>query len=198
MRHPHLTALTSALARLDADVPRLQAWGREVAAVLTGGGRLLACGNGGSAEQAMHLTSELVGRYADDRPPYAAIPLQADIAALTAISNDYGNGEVFARQVRAHGRRGDVLFCLSTSGASTNVIAAAEAAAESGLRTLALTGPGPNPLSCVCHDTIAVAADATCTIQEVHLAAIHILCATFDEAAATCRETAPLVREAAP
>ena len=110
-------------------------------------GRLLACGNGGSAEQAQHLTAELVGRYQDDRPPLAALPLTSDMAAVTAIGNDYGAEEVFARQVRAHGRPGDLLVCLSTSGTSRNIIAAARAGAQAGLTTWALTGPGPNPLA---------------------------------------------------
>lgn len=182
MTHPHLAALAAALAGLDTEVPRLEAWASRTAAVLVTGGRLLACGNGGSAEQAQHLTAELVGRYQDDRQAFAALPLHADLAALTAIGNDYGPGEIFARQVRAHGRPGDILICLSTSGASRNVIEAAKAAATAGLTTLALTGRGPNPLSRCCDDAIMVDAAATCTVQEAHLAAIHILCAGVDAA----------------
>jgi D-sedoheptulose 7-phosphate isomerase len=178
--HPHLAALTAALSGLDADVPRLEAWAGLVSGVLSAGGRLLACGNGGSAEQAQHLTAELVGRYERDRRPLAALPLHADLAAFTAIGNDYGPSQVFARQVRAHGRPGDVLVCLSTSGASANVIEAARAAAAAGLTALALTGRGPNPLTRCCHDAVMIDADATCTVQEAHLAAIHILCAAID------------------
>jgi D-sedoheptulose 7-phosphate isomerase len=184
MTDSHLEMLTSALRGFDASVPTLRGWGETAARVLGGGGRLLACGNGGSAEQAQHLTSELVGRYQHDRQPLAALPLHADLAALTAIGNDYGPDEVFARQVRAHGRPGDILVCLSTSGSSRNVVAAAAAAAERGLVTWALTGPAPNPLASVCADAIAVDADAVCTIQEVHLAAIHILCDAIDSALA--------------
>ncbi|HEY3978708.1 MAG TPA: SIS domain-containing protein [Streptosporangiaceae bacterium] len=183
MTHQHLAALQEALLRFDALVPRLEAWGAVAAGVLTAGGRLLACGNGGSAEQAQHLTAELVGRYQDDRPAFAALPLHADAAALTAIGNDYGADEIFARQVRAHGRRGDLLVCLSTSGSSRNVVAAAAAGAQAGLMTWALTGPGPNALAAACADAITVDAPDTCTIQEVHLAAIHILCAAVDEVA---------------
>jgi D-sedoheptulose 7-phosphate isomerase len=182
MTHQHLTALQEALSRFDAAAPRLEAWGTAAAGVLTAGGRLLACGNGGSAEQAQHLTAELVGRYQDDRAAFAALPLHADVAALTAIGNDYGADEIFARQVRAHGRPGDVLVCLSTSGSSRNVIAAAAAGTRAGLVTWALTGPGPNPLADICADAITVDAPDTCTIQEVHLAAIHILCAAVDAA----------------
>jgi D-sedoheptulose 7-phosphate isomerase len=180
MTHQHLTALQEALSGFDAATPRLEAWGAVAAGVLTAGGRLLACGNGGSAEQAQHLTAELVGRYQDDRAAFAALPLHADAAALTAIGNDYGATEIFARQVRAHGRPGDLLVCLSTSGSSRNVVAAAAAGNQAGLITWALTGPGPNPLAGICVDAITVAAAETCTIQEVHLAAIHILCAAVD------------------
>jgi D-sedoheptulose 7-phosphate isomerase len=180
MTHPHLAALRAALHGLEREVPRLETWAGLAGGVLLGGGRLLACGNGGSAEQAEHLTAELVGRYQDERQAFAALPLHADSAALTAIGNDYGLSQVFARQVRAHGRAGDILVCLSTSGASPNVIEAAKAASAAGLTVLALTGPGPNPLTRYCDDAIMVDAAATCTVQEVHLAAIHILCAAVD------------------
>ncbi len=176
----HLARLVAALGRFECQVPRLEGWGRIAANVLTTGGRLLACGNGGSAEQAQHLTAELVGRYEQDRPPFAALALTAEMAALTAIGNDYGADQIFARQVRAHGRPGDLLVCLSTSGSSRNVIAAARAAIELGMTTWALTGPGPNPLASVCAEAVTVDAPAVCTVQEVHLAAIHMLCAAID------------------
>jgi len=178
----HLHRLRVALAGFGPQVPRLETWGRHAATVLSAGGRLLACGNGGSAEQAQHLTAELTGRYEDERPAFSALPLTHDLAALTAISNDYGVHEVFARQVRAHGRAGDLLVCLSTSGTSRNVVAAAEAGVQRGLTVWALTGPGPNPLSRICEDAVMVDAPAVCTVQEVHLAAIHILCAAVDAA----------------
>jgi D-sedoheptulose 7-phosphate isomerase len=181
---PHLAALERALARFDTHATHVAEWGAELATVLRAGGRLLCCGNGGSAEQAQHLTAELVGRYEGDRPAFSAIPLHADVAALTAIVNDYGAEEMFARQVRAHGRPGDVLIGLSTSGGSRNVVAAAVAAAETGVRAWALTGPGPNPLTAVCDDAITVDAPLTSTVQEVHLAAIHMLCAAVDAAMA--------------
>jgi D-sedoheptulose 7-phosphate isomerase len=182
---PHLAALAEAVRRFDAHAAHIEQWGRRLACVLEAGGRLLACGNGGSAAQAQHLTAELVGRYEDERPPYAAIPLHGDLSALTAIANDYGAEEMYARQVRAHGRPGDVFIGLSTSGGSRNVIAAAEAAADLGLRTWALTGPGPNPLAGVCDDAVTVDAPRTATVQEIHLAAIHMLCASVD--AIVCR-----------
>jgi D-sedoheptulose 7-phosphate isomerase len=182
--HPHLTRLRTALTAVDREVPMIYAWGFKLAGVLTGGGRLLACGNGGSAAEAQHLTAELVGRYRADRRPYAAIPLHADTSSLTAIGNDFGMRELYARQVRAHGRPGDVLMCLSTSGSSRNVTEAAEAGRECGLTTWALTGPVPNPLADLCDETIAVPLGDTATIQEVHLTVIHMLCDVIDKAAA--------------
>src|SRR3954470_3751889 len=118
-----------------------------LAATLSGGGRLLALGNGGSAAQAQHLSAEIVGRYRDDRPPYSAIALCTEGAALTAIGNDYGVEHMFARQVAGHGRPGDILLALSTSGGSPNVLAALAAATTARMTTLALTGAAPNPLA---------------------------------------------------
>jgi D-sedoheptulose 7-phosphate isomerase len=184
-RSPHLAALERALCGFDAHATRIEKWGGQLAAVLQAGGRLLVCGNGGSAEQAQHLTAELVGRYESDRPPFAAIPLHTDITALTAIANDYGLEEMFARQVRAHARPGDIFIGLSTSGSSRNVIVAAETANKMGMYTWALTGRGPNPLTAVCTEAIAVDAPSTATVQEIHLAAIHMLCAAVD--AVVCR-----------
>lgn len=176
----HLAALTRPLAALEGDVDRIDGWGRHLAAVLVSGGRLLATGNGGSAAQAQHLTSELVGRYRDDRPAFSAIALHTEPSALTAITNDYGADKAMARQVAAHGRRGDVLVALSTSGRSGNVLAAVDQARDAGLVTWALTGRGPNPLSDAAHDTLCVDAPATATIQEVHQVVIHLLCAAVD------------------
>ena len=178
----HLARLGETLIAFEPQVPRLEAWGRRAAQVLIAGGRLLACGNGGSAEQAQHLSTELVGRYQDERQPLAALPLTHDMTAVTAIGNDYGASQVFARQVRAHGRPGDLLVCLSTSGRSPNVIAAAQAAAAIGMTAWALTGTGPNPVADACADAITVDTPATSTVQEVHLAAIHIICAAVDAA----------------
>lgn len=179
--HPHLSRLSTALSAVDGEIPKIYAWGGKLAAVLSGGGRLLVCGNGGSAAEAQHLTAELVGRYRDDRRPYAAIPLHADTSSVSAIANDYGAEQAYARQVRAHGRFGDVLMCLSTSGTSRNVVAAAETARECGLTTWALTGPAPNPLAGFCDEAFAVPADDTATVQEVHLAVIHMLCEAIEE-----------------
>jgi type III pantothenate kinase len=176
----HLRATVRALGGLAREIDRIGGWGRRLARVLAGGGRLLAAGNGGSAAQAQHLTGELVGRYDDDRAPFSAIPLHSDTSSFTAIVNDYGADESFARQVRAHGRPGDVLLVLTTSGRSPNIVAAVEAAIEGGLTVWALTGPAPNPVTELCDDAIAVEAESTATIQEVHLIAIHLLCAAVE------------------
>jgi D-sedoheptulose 7-phosphate isomerase len=178
-RH-HLAALTRPLGALDADVDRIDAWGRHLAGVLLGGGRLLAAGNGGSAAQAQHLTSELVGRYRDDRPAFSALALHAETSAVTAIVNDYGAAAIFARQVEAHGRPGDVLVAISTSGSSRNVLAAVDAAAQRGMTTWALTGRAPNPLAACTDDAVCVDAPATATVQEIHQIVVHLLCAAFD------------------
>ncbi|MFD4393375.1 D-glycero-beta-D-manno-heptose 1-phosphate adenylyltransferase [Kitasatospora sp. NPDC058478] len=174
----HIRALVQALHHLDTDV--LDRWGRILAPALAAGRRLLVAGNGGSAAEAQHLTAELVGRFRAERAPLSAIALHADSSSVTAIANDYGPEEVFARQVRAHGRPGDVLLLLSTSGTSPNVLAAARAGREAGLTVWALTGPGPNPLSDVSDEAVSVDAAQAATVQECHLVAVHLLCAGID------------------
>ena len=176
----HLDALTAAADALRAQLPHIDRLGAVAAHILLRGGRLLAAGNGGSAAQAQHLTAELVGRFRDERRPLSAIALHADTSSLTAIGNDYGPEEMYARQVTAHGRPGDVLIALSTSGRSRNVVTAADAARHAGLHVWALTGPLPNPLAARCSDVVAVDAGSTATIQEVHLVVIHLLCAAID------------------
>ncbi|WP_035738038.1 D-sedoheptulose-7-phosphate isomerase [Glycomyces arizonensis] len=178
----HWRRLGAAMGRLHAEAPRVQRWGEHLARTLSGGGRLLACGNGGSAAEAQHLTGELVGRFRADRPPFSAIALHADTSAATAILNDYGEHEYFARAVRAHGRPGDILIALSTSGTSHNVINAAKAALQEGLTVWGMTGPGPNQLATLADDAIAVDAETTATVQEAHLSIVHALCGAFDDA----------------
>lgn len=181
--HRHLLALRRALAHLEWEIDRLDRLGAELAALLLEGGRLLAVGNGGSAAHAQHLTAELVGRYRTERPPLSAISLHADTSALTAIANDYGFEEAFARQVRAHGRPGDVLIAFSTSGASPNVLAAVAEARAMGLATWGLTGRSPNALGALCDECISVDAE-TPTVQEIHQVAVHILCDAVDRVVA--------------
>jgi phosphoheptose isomerase len=178
----HATEVSSALAALRDDAARVESWGGRLAALFDRGGRLLAAGNGGSAAEAQHLTSELVGRYVDERRPLSAVCLSAETSSLTAILNDYGADQVFARQVHAHGRPGDILLLLSTSGRSPNVLRAAETGARLGLAVWALTGPAPNPLAAAAHETVAIPARTTSVIQELHLVAVHALCAAVDAA----------------
>jgi phosphoheptose isomerase len=178
--HDHLDDLSDCLCQLRGQVARLELWSQRLSAVLLDGGRLLAAGNGGSAAQAQHLTGELVGRYRDERPALSAIALHAETSSLTAIGNDYGADEAYARQVRAHGRPGDVLIALSTSGASANVLAAVEAANEMEVVTWALAGPAGCTLAEACDDAVCVEAPSTATVQECHLVAIHLLCAGID------------------
>ena len=176
----HAEELSAAMSSLRTDVGVLESWGQRLADVLSRGGRLLAAGNGGSAAAAQHLTSELVGRYVDERQPLSALALHAETSTMTAIVNDYGAEEVFARQVQAHGRPGDVVVLLSTSGRSRNVLRAAERAGERGLAVWAMTGRRPNPLARIADETLAVDAGTTSVIQEVHLVAVHAVCAAVD------------------
>jgi D-sedoheptulose 7-phosphate isomerase len=176
----HLLALIDAIGDLEGDIDTVVRWGRRLAADLPAGGRLLAVGNGGSAAQAQHLTAEIVGRYCADRAPYSAIALHTEPAALTAIANDYGAEEMFARQVAAHGRPGDICVLMSTSGRSRNVLAAAKRARAAGLLTWAMTGPRPNPLASLADETLAVDAASTATVQELHLVAVHLICEVMD------------------
>src|SRR3954466_1929951 len=180
--HGHLAELVTAIGRFDDCVDVADRWGEHLAKVLDGGGRLLAAGNGGSAAQAQHLTAELVGRYRDDRRPLSAVALCAETSSLTAITNDYPATELFARQVEAHGRTGDVLVLLSTSGKSPNAVAAARRARQCGITVLAMTGPAPNPLAAAADEAVCIDSPWTATVQECHLIALHLLCAAFDAA----------------
>jgi D-beta-D-heptose 7-phosphate kinase / D-beta-D-heptose 1-phosphate adenosyltransferase len=176
----HLSALASSLEGYRSVAVRLADWGSELARLLKGGGRLLVAGNGGSAAEAQHLAAELAGKLRHDRMPLSAIALTADSSAVTAISNDYGYDEVFARQVRAHGRPGDVLMLLSTSGSSPNLLAAARAAREIGVRTWAMTGAGDNPLADACDEVLRCPSPEGQVVQELHLVSVHVLCEHID------------------
>jgi D-sedoheptulose 7-phosphate isomerase len=151
--HAHLAELVRAAAGFQDGIDLADRWGTTLASVLDAGGRLLAAGNGGSAAQAQHLT---------------------------AIGNDYPPEELFARQVEAHGRPGDVLVLMSTSGRSPNIVAAAERGRRCGLRVWGFTGPGPNPLADAADEALCVDATFTATVQELHLVALHVLCAGLD------------------
>ena len=178
----HLGSLARAAQTAISSASTVRGWGEHLASVYEAGGRVLTCGNGGSAAEAQHLSGELVGRFRYDRRPLSAIALCADSAATTAIFNDYGVEEVYARQVAAHGQAGDVLIAFSTSGTSPNVVAAAKAALDRGVTVWALTGPAPNPLAAIADEAIPVEADSVATVQEIHLCLVHALCLALDRA----------------
>ena len=150
---------------------------------LLSGGKIMACGNGGSAADAQHFAAELINLFEVERPPLAAIALTTDTSTMTAIANDYSYAEVFAKQVRALGRSGDVLLAISTSGNSTSVLEAIAAAREQGLRVVALTGREGGRVPALLRDNdvhICVSAQRTARIQEVHLLTLHCLCDGID------------------
>lgn len=150
---------------------------------VTGGGKVLACGNGGSAADSQHFAAEFVGRYERERPELAAMALTTDSSVLTALSNDYGFEQIYAKQVRALGQAGDVLVAITTSGTSPNVLAAVKAAHEREMTVIALTGKGGGKMSASLRETdihICVPHDRTSRIQEVHLLALHCLCEGVD------------------
>ncbi len=178
----HLALLAAAIEPYRAVAGSLADWGERLAWTLGRGGRLLVAGNGGSAAEAQHLAAELVGKLRDDRTPLSAVALCADSSAVTAISNDYGFDEMFARQVRAHGRPGDILLTLSTSGRSRNLLAAVDAAREAGLHTWAMTGAGPNPLADACDEALRCPSPDSQVVQELHLVSVHVLCEHVDRA----------------
>ena len=154
-----------------------------MAASLRAGGKILACGNGGSAADAQHFAAELVNRFERERAPLAGLALTTDSSVLTSIANDYSYELVFEKQLRALGRRGDVLLAISTSGNSTNVVAAMRAARELGLRIVALTGNGGGRMAAqlAAEDVhVCVPHQRTMRIQEVHLLVLHCLCDGID------------------
>lgn len=175
----HVAASVPVIASLVDHRDHIAAWADDIAARLVAGRRLLAAGNGGSAAEAQHLTSELTGRFEGDRPAYSAISLHAETSAVTAIGNDYGYDQVFARQVSAHARAGDVLVLLSTSGKSPNLLRVAEAARAVGARSLALTGSRPNPLADLVDDAICIEGPSA-NVQEAQLVLVHALCKAME------------------
>lgn len=150
---------------------------------LINGGKILACGNGGSAGDAQHFAAELIGRFEAERQELAAIALTTDSSILTAIANDYSFNQIFSKQVRGLGHAGDVLLAISTSGNSGNVIEAIKAAHEADMRVIALTGKGGGQIGEMLRDDdihLCVPADRTARIQETHLLTIHCLCDGID------------------
>lgn len=144
------------------------------------GKKIYLCGNGGSASQADHFAGEIVGRFTTERRALPAIALTVSPSVLTAISNDYGFDEVFARQLEALGEPDDLLVAISASGQSPNVLRAATVARERGMSTVALTGSGGGPLAPACDAALIVDSNSTPQIQEMHILAIHIICGVVD------------------
>lgn len=148
------------------------------------GNKILACGNGGSAAEAQHFIGELVGRFLTEREPLAGIALSVDTSVLTAVGNDYGYDEVFARQVKGIGKPGDVLLAISTSGRSPNVLKALAAARESSLLTIALVGADSSPELSKCDLVITIPDPSMPRVQEMHLVVLHVICELVDNALA--------------
>ncbi len=194
----HVDEHLSAARHLPAWRSTIERWGADLAAVFGSGGRLCVAGNGGSAAEAQHLTGELVGRYRTERQPLCAVALHAESSALTAIANDYGWEEAYARALRGLARSGDVLLLLSTSGRSPNLLRCGAEARRAGITVWALTGPAPNPLHEHADAAIAVPGSVP-VVQELHLTLIHLLCAAIDDSLArgALTEPRPFARAAA-
>jgi D-sedoheptulose 7-phosphate isomerase len=175
----HLEAIQALLA---STLPEIEASGRAICDALQAGHKILLCGNGGSAADAQHIAAELVGRYEKERRAFPAISLTTDTSALTALSNDYGYDEVFARQVAAHAVPGDVLIAISTSGKSPSIVKAADQARAMGCRTIALTGCSGEPLTTHCDFAVVVPSERTSRVQEAHITIGHLWCEMVDAA----------------
>jgi D-sedoheptulose 7-phosphate isomerase len=165
----------------EREVGHIAAVGRRMAEALRQGGKILFCGNGGSAADAQHLAAEFVNRFRRDRGAMAALALTTDTSVLTSIGNDYGFERIFARQVEALGRPGDWLVGISTSGQSPNVLAAMEMARRLGLTTVAFSGGGGGPLASAADEAFVVPSHETPRIQETHITLGHALCAVVED-----------------
>jgi len=178
-----ITASAQVLAAMEADATLCEAAAQAASlctAALRSGGKILLCGNGGSAADAQHWAGELVARFHFDRPGLAAIALTTDSSILTAIGNDYGYDRIFARQVEALGAAGDVLFALSTSGNSPNILAAIEAARTKGMTIVGFTGRSGGRMAEACDLCIRIPSDSTPKVQEGHEVLGHALCAIIE------------------
>ena len=174
----HLETIQSLLRSTIKDIEQS---GQMICDALTAGKKILLCGNGGSAADAQHIAAELVGCYEKERRSWPAIALTTDTSALTAVSNDLGYEQVFARQLAGLAQAGDIVIAISTSGRSKNVLKAVERARELGCRTIALTGASTDPLGSMCDFTVAVPANRTSRIQEAHITIGHLWCEMVDQ-----------------
>ena len=173
--------LETVQALLRSNINDIEQSGRMICDALVAGKKVLLCGNGGSAADAQHIAAELVGCYEKQRRSWPAIALTTDTSALTAVSNDLGYEQVFARQLAGLAQPGDVLVAISTSGRSKNVLKAVERARELGCRTIALTGASTDPLGSMCDLTVAVPSSRTSRIQEAHITIGHLWCEMVDQ-----------------
>lgn len=168
----------------DALPESIERAGQAMVESLLSGGKILSCGNGGSAGDAQHFSSELLNRFERERPALPAVALTTDASTVTSIANDYHYNEIFSKQVRALGNEGDILLAISTSGNSANVVQAMQAAHDRGMVVVSLTGRDGGKMAAL-HSNgdveIRVPADSTARIQEVHLLAIHCLCDFIDQ-----------------
>jgi D-sedoheptulose 7-phosphate isomerase len=175
--------LAATQALLETKLSEIEATGRLICRTLASGNKVLICGNGGSAADAQHIAAELVGRYEQHRRAWPAIALTTDTSALTAVSNDYGYSEVFARQVEALAVANDLLIAISTSGESANVIRAATIARQLGCKVIGLTGAIGGTLAPLCDLTLNVPSSRTARVQELHITIGHIWCEMVDRMA---------------
>ena len=166
---------------IDSKLSDIEQSGQLICEALASGRKVLLCGNGGSAADAQHIAAELVGCYEKQRRSWPAIALTTDTSALTAVSNDLGYEQVFARQILGLAQSGDVLVAISTSGKSKNVLRAAEQAREVGCKTIALTGANAEPLASLCDVTVAIPSTRTSRIQEAHITIGHLWCEMVDQ-----------------
>jgi D-sedoheptulose 7-phosphate isomerase len=181
----HLEVSRAAMQRATEDATLLKTAGAIAAAMITAlrsGGKVLLIGNGGSAADAQHIAAEIVGRYKQDRPGYAAIALTTDSSALTSISNDYGFEQIFSRQVEGLGQSGDVLLAFSTSGRSLNILAALRKAREIGIVTAGFTGTEGEAMRADCDHLLVTPSDDTPVIQQVYMAVVHGICDEVERA----------------
>ncbi len=177
----YLNELQTVLAAMHPQAPAFDAVCETIAQAVLAGHTLYACGNGGSATDAMHLTQELVGRYRSNRRPLPAVCLNSDVGALTCIGNDFGYEQVFARQLRGLAHPGDVLVVFSTSGNSPNICAALHAAHDMGVLSVALLGKGGGDAAPLADHRIVVPSDSTARIQEAHTLLLHAICESLEQ-----------------
>ncbi len=179
------SSIETKVAAMEVLPGTIDAAGALIVSSLLNEGKVLSCGNGGSAGDAQHFSSELLNRFERERPALPAVALSTDTSTLTSIANDYSYNEIFSKQIRALGKEGDILLAISTSGNSSNVLQAIQAAHDRGMKVVALTGRnGGNMASLLASDDIEirVPSESTARIQEVHLLAIHCLCDYIDNA----------------